>query len=206
MQRVGRDSVQTEGPRRIVESAREMPEWQASQFRKTEVLFEDERFFVAEASRSPGRRYRYVLEPWPDDLADRPSRTILYDGEYIALRDAGRIRAWLGLLLWPAQALAMPVLGCLWNGTKRRLQGHLALNASRATNQSLLAEYVAVLLLGIYTWVLLLAPWAGSELSPLATASAAAALLLDAVLRYDHLQDHPEDLLGVGEWLVRLAR
>ena len=180
-----------------------MPDWKASRFRKTEILYDDTRYFVAEASRAAGQRHRYVLEPWPTELADIPARSIVYDAEYVATRDGGRGQAWLGLLLWPLQLAISPLLGCLWSDTKRRLEGPLALNARAANSRSVFCEYLLALALGVLIWPLVIYPSLFPELSPVATAAGAAGLLVDAAMRYDRLQDDPEDLLGVVEWLTR---
>ena len=203
MDRVGRDTVQREGRRLIVHSAREMPDWQARRFRRTRVVVGGQPFFVADAGRGADRRHRYVLEPWPDELADRPSRTIVYDDEYVALRDGGRLHAWMGLLLWPLQTLAAPLLGCLWHQTKRALEAPLALEARRATRQSIFAQYGIALALAAFSWPLAI-HGAIAPVSPFTTAGAAIVLLIDAAMRYEHLQNHPEDLLGCFEWLARL--
>ena len=205
MERVGPDTVHREGRRVIVRAAREMPDWTVSSFRRAEIRFEGEPYFVCEASRDDERRFRYVLEPWPADLYDRPSHHLTYDAEYVALRDGGRARAWIALLLWPLQMLTAPALGCLWNRTKRRLERHLGLNSGRATRVSLFCQYLVVLGLGLLAWLSLLdASLVG--VSPFALFGAAMVLLADAVMRYDHLQKNPEDLLGVGEWLARFER
>jgi hypothetical protein len=203
MPRIGRDDVHHEGVLRIVESAREMPDWKASRFRKTEILYQNVRYFVSEAGRGAGRRHRYVLEPWPAELADIPARSIVYDAEYVANRDGGRSQAWLGLLLWPLQLAVSPLLGCLWSRTKRRLEGPLALNAKTATSRSLFCEYLLALALGVLAWPLVIYPSFFPDLSPLATAATAVALLVDGAMRYDRMQNDPEDLLGVVEWLNR---
>jgi hypothetical protein len=206
LERVGRDRVHREGRRVIVQSPREMRDWYASSFRRVEVRYEGERYFVAEATRGGDRRMRYVLEPWPPELADRPSRSIVYGEEYVRLRDGGRGPAWVGLALWPLQAAAGPILGCLWCRPKRWLEPRVGMDASRATQQSLFGEYLLALCLVVLSWLSLLDRSLIAGASPLAPFGAALLLLADAVMRYDHLQDRPEDLLGVGEWIARIAR
>jgi hypothetical protein len=205
VERIGPDTLHREGARVIVTTRREMPDWKPSSFRRAEVVRDGERLFVEDVVRTDDRCFRYVLAPWPDDLADRPSRSIVYDAEYVAHRDGGRANAWLGLLLWPFQTLAAPVLGCLWNATKQRLQARAGVNAGRATFVSVFCEYLAVLALGILAWLTVL-DRSLVPVSPFAIFAAALALLADAAMRYDHLMDHPEDLLGVGEWLARFER
>lgn len=184
MDRLGRDTVHREGRRLIVQSPVPMPEWKASTFRRTEVVYRDEHYFVADVSKSTDGRHRYVLEPWPHGLCDRPSRTIRYEEEYIRLRDGNRARAWAALLLWPLLLCANPVIGCLWAATKRGLQRRVGLDPRLATLQALFCQGLR--------WQAIL--------------GAAMVLLLDAIMRYSHLQTHPEDFLGVGEWLTRFER
>lgn len=203
MDRLGRDTIHREGCRVIVESPVLMPEWKASKFRPTEIVYQGDRFYVAEVSRGPDGRHRYRLDLWPEDLFDRPSRTILYEEEYVRLRDGDRSRAWLGLLAWPVLVLASPALGCLWNASKRGLQRRIGVDPRMSTLQSLFGEYVLALLLGVATYALMLGGSSVANASPLSTLAGSLVLLLDAAMRYDHLQKHPEDFLGVGEWLAR---
>lgn len=196
---LGPDRLRFEGERAIVESPREMPDWRASRFRRTEVRLEGERFFVAAVERV-GRGYRYRLELWPADLTDRPSHALDYDAAYVEARDAGRERAFLALALWPLVVVAMPLLGLLWHRSKRRLAGLLGLDPGRATRVSLLVQYVTVLVLGVLTWALTLAP----EYAPVTwrqTLITALVLLVDAAYRWDHAMDAPEEHLGLFEWL-----
>ena len=167
----------------IVQSPVLMPEWKASKFRRTAVVYEDSRFFVAEATRGPDGCHRYVLEPWPDDKGDRPSRTILYEQEYVRLRDANRARAWVALFLWPAMVCANPVVGCLWTRTKRSLQRRLGLDPKLATLQALLCQYVLVLLLVVTTYAVMWGYVVVPGVSWPGVLVAALVLLLDAVMR-----------------------
>ena len=206
MDRLGRDTTHREGGRVIVQSPVSMPDWKVSKFRRTAVVYKDERFFVAEVTRGADGGHRYVLEPWPADRGDRPSRTILYEEEYVHLRDRNRWRAWIALCSWPALVCANPLLGCLWLPTKRSLQRRLGLDPKFATLQALLCQYVLVLLLVLAMFA---AMWGYVILPGLSWAEVlivAGVLLLDAVMRYDHLQKYPEEFLGVGEWLGRFRR
>jgi hypothetical protein len=101
---------------------------------------------------------------------------------------------------------ANPVVGCLWTRTKRSLQRRLGLDPRLATRQALLCQYLLVLLLVVTTYAVMWGYVVVPGVSWPGVLVAALLLLVDAVMRYDHLQKHPEDFLGVGEWLGRFQR
>ena len=67
-----------------------MDGWEVRHYRKTRVHFDGVAYHILrqEATRSGG--VRYVLEPWPQELADAPAHEIHYDLAYVEARDAAR--------------------------------------------------------------------------------------------------------------------
>ena len=198
---VGPDLVHFEGRRLVVETRSPMPDWRATSYRRTAVVYEDRTYYVATEHQAGRRRFRYVLEPWPDDLHDRPARTVVYDDAYTAARNAGRGRAWASLLLWPVLETTSPLFGCLWSGAKQRLQAELGIDAYRATRRSMLGEYLLSLSFAVLFFLLLLDP-SLAPLSPLSALATSVVALVDAAYRWNHVMDHPHEHVGVFEWLV----
>jgi len=75
---VGSDLVSRDGEAVLVESPSAMADWRVTRYRRTAILFEGRAYFVGAAGEVPQGPHVYRLEPWPDDLHDRPFETIVY--------------------------------------------------------------------------------------------------------------------------------
>src|SRR6185503_10061668 len=74
----------------VVHASSPMADWRATRYRKTAVVFEDRTYLVASRTALPGGWFRYVLEPWPEDLHDSPARTVVYGEAYVLEREEKR--------------------------------------------------------------------------------------------------------------------
>src|SRR5262249_38763211 len=137
---VGSDSLMFKDDRLLVHASCEMPDWKATRYRKTAVVFREQTYFVASRMSLPGGGWRYVLEPWPEDHHDVPGNTVHYDEAYVLERDAlhreqRHVEAkamGLVLLTW--------LLGFLPSETKLRLNERYAIHPLTVTEKSLFLE------------------------------------------------------------------
>lgn len=197
---IGSDQVRFRGGAVVVDSAVEVSDWEFRAYRRTALLFRDRRYFVSEKRLLPGGSYRYMLEPWGDDLADLPGRTIVYDEGYAARRDAERRDAVRrdrvsAVLFWCG-----PLLGFLPSRLKLALNDRYAFHPVTLTLQSLFLERMALytvgalLAIGAFTGIL-------GQALPLAIA-VEAALLLDIILRTGPAEAGEMDQPGFWEWIL----
>jgi len=200
--RVGIDRVRREPDGcLVVEAAVEMPEWRASRFRPTAVLFEGERFAVR-SHRSGGRGLHvYELAPWTDDGVERPGLEVEYDEAFVQQRQrrrsAGRVADVLAMLAVPLT----PLLGLLPARAKAALHGVIGVHPATATRASITLECVCAALCaalgvihiataGLLTPELRHTSW----LLPL--------LVVDAFVRYGVVLKDELSAPGFLEWLV----
>ena len=85
---VGPDLVLYFGEKIVVCAIKEMPEWESRESSRPAIEFEDKRYYVSRKLRGDeDRPVRYELAPWPNFGGIRPKFTIVYDEDYVALRD-----------------------------------------------------------------------------------------------------------------------
>lgn len=92
---VGPDVVLYFGEKIVVCAAKEMPEWESKESSRPAIEFEDKRYYLSRKLRGDeDRPIRYELAPWPSFAGGRPRVIIVYDEDYVALRDGAfkRIR------------------------------------------------------------------------------------------------------------------
>lgn len=85
---IGPDMVLYFGEKIVVCAVKEMPEWESRESARPAIEFEGKRYYLSR--RMPGdedRPVRYELAPWPDFAGIHPKVTIVYDEDYVALRD-----------------------------------------------------------------------------------------------------------------------
>ncbi|MBI5800494.1 MAG: hypothetical protein HZA92_07175 [Verrucomicrobia bacterium] len=85
---VGPDVVLYFGEKIVVCAAKEMPEWESRESSRPAIEFEDHRYYLSRKLRGDeDRPTRYELAPWPAFASARPKVVIVYDEDYVALRD-----------------------------------------------------------------------------------------------------------------------
>ena len=85
---VGPDVVLYFGEKVVVCAAKEMPEWESRESSRPAIEFEGKRYYLSRKLRGDEERpIRYELAPWPDFGGIRPKNVIVYDEDYVALRD-----------------------------------------------------------------------------------------------------------------------
>lgn len=85
---VGPDVVLYFGEKIVVCAVKEMPEWETKESSRPAIEFEDKRYYLSRKLRGDeDRPIRYELAPWPDFAGVRPKVVIVYDEDYVALRD-----------------------------------------------------------------------------------------------------------------------
>lgn len=196
---VGRDAVRFRGSALVVDSAADMPDWEFRDYRRTAVLFRDQKYFVAEKRLLPGGSYRYVLEPW-GDAADLPGRTIAYDDGYAAARDAAardgarRDRASAALFF------VSPLLGLLPARAKLALNDRYGFDPPTVTGQSLFLERIVFYCLAAFIMMGGIAGLPGAWLAGLMVL--AVAVLVDMIMRTGPAEGGEQEQPGFWEWAL----
>jgi len=156
---VGSDALLFKDGRLIVHSSCEMPEWKATRYRKTAVVFNERTYAVVSRLRLPAGGCRYVLEPWSPDDHDAPGNTVHYGEAYVLERDALR-REQLRLEKKAVGLFFVTwLLGFLYSETKLRLNERYAIHPVAVTEHSLFIEYLA--LIGLMVLLAILGASAG---------------------------------------------
>jgi hypothetical protein len=209
---VGPDRLYKTRDRLVVTSRDDMPDWSVRAYRRTQIVFDEQPYFVARRDGPADGRFTYVLEPWTEELRDLPGKVIHYDGAYVAERDSvaeRQSKLEMGrLLLLPFT----PLVGLLFSRTKLRVEQVFGISARRATFLSIWFELAVFFMLGLAAWAQtyggLYATATGGTLEvPLGAASALdIVVLIDVVMRYSSmLRDDPAPI-GFLEWVFRRRR
>jgi hypothetical protein len=214
VQNLGPDRVQHHGEQLIVQTGREMDDWVVRNYRKTTILFEGRRYYIARKEvLSPGR-ISYFLEQWPERSNEMPGKTIFYDLEYVQERDRTFLleqrHAWQRYLLLPF----LPLIGFLFSPTKQRIEDSYGISARTTTLFSIWAELVGFLSLGVLAYAFAFANlyflgWSLSffDVYFLATYVIGSILLLvDVAMRYSSMLKEDLSPLGLFEWVFRWRR
>lgn len=196
---IGRDTVRFRGTAVVVDSAADMPEWEFRDYRRTAILFREQRYFVAEKRLVPGGSYRYVLEPW-GDLADLAGRTITYDDSYAAARDAAARTGARRDRASKALYFVSPLLGLLPARAKLVLNDRFGFDPLTVTHQSIFLERITFY--GLSALVVL----GGFARFPEAWLGALIALdlavLVDMIMRMGPAEGGEQEQPGFWEWAV----
>ncbi len=196
---VGRDAVRFRGSAVVVDSAADMPDWEFRDYRRTAVLFRDQKYFVAEKRLLPGGSYRYVLEPWVDGV-DVPGRTITYDEGYAAARDADARDAVRRDRASAALFFVSPLLGLLPARAKLALNDRYAFDPPTVTQQSIFLERIAFYCLAALIVLGGVARLPDAWLAGLMLL--AAAVLVDMIMRMGPSENGEQEQPGFWEWIV----
>ena len=195
----GRDRVSFRGETVVVESPADMPEWEYREHRRTAILFRDACYFVAEKRLLPGGSYRYVLQPWEDGVGV-PGRTVTYDADYAAARDAASRTASRRDGVAKALFFVSPLLGLLPARAKLALDERYGFDPQAVTQQCLFAQriffYVLLALIVLGSIARALAGWEG----PLIVL--ALAVLVDLIMRLGPSENGEAEQPGFWEWIV----
>jgi len=197
--RVGRDRIRHHGDRVFVDAACEMPDWAVSRYRPVAVVVAGTRHAVRAAEPGPRGRWRYELSPWRADDGERPSREIVYDADYVEIRDhrrhseqVGTAASWLALPV-------VPLLGLLPSGAKARLEGRIAFEPRSATRISVAFAGLLCAALG----ALLTIHWMTRAVLPPGLewlSTAFPLLVLDTLVRHGGVRDDTLPAWGLFEW------
>jgi hypothetical protein len=185
----------------VVEAAVEMPEWRASRFRPTAILFEGERFAVRSHRAERRGLHVYELSPWADDGVERPGLEVEYDEAYVQqrqrLRTAGRVADVLAMAAVPLT----PLLGLLPARTKAALHGVIGVHPVAATRASITLECVCASLCAALAVIHIAT---GGLLTPELrhTSWLLPLLVADAFMRYGAVLKDELCAPGFLEWLV----
>ena len=188
-----------------------MPDWEVRKARRAAIVFRDVTYFVT--AREPGARGRvtYVLEPWPERSADVPGARLVYDREYVQMRDREVGLARAGVALTPLLVFLTPLVGFLPSALKRRIHTTTGIHPVTSTRRSVYLQGMMVLLLGTYLGITgfagVIGPGVASFTAQVIRYAIQIALTLDLVFRVGCLLRGTLDQDGAYEWLFRpLAR
>lgn len=183
----------------VILSPRDMPEWVVREFCRPAIWFQERKFFLCArefvADASP-HRWRYRLQPWPEDDRQSSPYCIDYSEAYVAERER-QFRSGIAAESGRQFLLPLyPLLGFLWSDLKDRL-APLGFNARSLTSISVMFEFGLTLLMGVFVgW---LGFWSVPNLLLLAI------LTVDVLMRFDAVLGHDRRQVGFLEWCFRRA-
>jgi len=179
-----------------------MPDWRVSAFRRTAVQYLGIRYAVAAHREEKAGQHVYTLEPWPDELGDRPGREIDYDDAYVDARErihrAVRTSAGLALVALPF----VPVIGLLPSALKTKLHGVIAVHPNTAVRASIFLEYMIGIVAGVLGAIHMMTGRTDLTAELANAFWLAPVFLIDAMLRSNCAQDEAARQYGFYEWLI----
>lgn len=197
---LGSDRVTHDGAFVTVYSVVDMPDWYKKTYRKTMIVYEEQKYFVAEKEMLPNQIYRYHLQPWPNDLNDFPGKVIEYNQIYVDARDYMLKKIERENQISLAMMPLMPFIGFLPSKIKLNFEEKYGIFADQATRYSLFLEYLALFLLGAMLVVALF-----TRAFDMAYLLAAIFFLMpDVIMRYSYSLDDTAPPYGLYEWLFNL--
>ena len=207
---VGSDRVWIRSEHLVIEAAEPM-DWPVREFCRVPIYFEARKYYLRSKTEAEAPFVvRYELCPWPGDLKDESTRSVLYDLEYVTERDEAakwrrRFDA-IHLLLLPFY----PLLGLCWSGFKNRVLHPVGFEPRSITSASVVLIFNLCLLEGIFVgWLQggLLLWWFGNGNLRIVDKAVLLLLALDAGWRYHQLlQSDVDEYLGFCEWLCPRKR
>ena len=198
IERLGGDVVFRDGDGIVIESSAPMPEWEARNFRRVEVIYDDTSYCLEGASHArKGNRTRYALRPWPDD-DDPVAISYLYDARFVEERDQARsqlaVAKSVNLVLTPLE----PLLGFLPGAVLTALADRYGVHAERAHGFSIFIELMASMTLMVAMFFAEALGWSQDRLFPVAVL-----LFIDAAMRYHHRLAESRYLYAPFEWVFK---
>ncbi len=140
---VGPDVVLFFGDKLVVCAAKEMSEWESRESSRPAIEFEEKRYYLSRKLRGDEERpIRYELTPWPNYGGFRPKVVIVYDEDYVALRDGAfkKIKAADGQLTnW---RFVYPLLGFFSARFKREVLEPHGINPLRVSLITSICAYL----------------------------------------------------------------
>ena len=195
---VGGDRLVTDGARLVV-YAPPTDGWEVRKFRRTAIVVDGARYYVADKTVLNPKMLKYVLEPWRDDNTDLPGGEVVYDEAFVLTRDVAaserRLRTRGRLARWALQ----PLNGFRWNATKERLHAQYGYHPVHLTKSSLFVQWAVILLVGSQ---LIFSAFFGPA-AVLVVLFVVAVLGVDAFFRYADLFHDDPRAYGFYEWLLQ---
>jgi hypothetical protein len=199
---VGGDSVLFKDGEVVIYSSYDMEDWKVTKYRKAAIFFKDKKYFLTRKSKLEDGTFRYKLKEWPEDHVDLPSKSIVYDEEYVAERDTIHIKVERIKKISLLMKIIYPLLGFLPSRLKERLQDKYGVDPVNTTGFSLFIEYLfAALVSCLYVIQLFtrgLPSW--FDYSP----TVVILVVLDAVIRWHDLLGEAASPYGFYEWIFKL--
>jgi hypothetical protein len=181
-----------EADRLLIVSSANMEGWQVRRHRHTAIRFDGRTWRVASRSAFAGARVQYELVPISEQEFDAAGSLIDYNSDYVARRDRdarNRRHQHRGFVLL---LMVSPILGFLSARTKARFEERYGIDPVRVTWHSMLVEWILAL------GALVLAAFGGLLFVPVV-----AALIIDALVRWDRILGEERPPPGFYEWLFR---
>lgn len=139
---IGPDLVLFFGDKVVVCSPKEMFDWEARDFQRPKIMFQGLAYYLSH--KLPGdqeRPFRYELAAWPEFLREEPKHTIVYDEDYVQMRD-GRFKKVKSVSGKPSRLLFLyPFLGYAWSGMKKNFLEPHGFNPLRISLFSCVLSY-----------------------------------------------------------------
>jgi hypothetical protein len=201
--RVGADVVTRRGDTLEVRTRREMDDWEVRKYGRTGIVFRGTTYVTRSLARNPKGGVVYVLEPWSRARHDSTPKRIVYDEDYVHVRDLERAAGGVAGALRIPLLLLSPLLGFLPSAAKRGLHTALGIEPRFATRWSVYLEFAVLILAGFFLAVLGFASaagglFAGGELGPVAGMLSDPITVLLTIIAVIGL-----DLMGRGGSVIR---
>ncbi len=199
---VGSDSVFFKEGEVVIYSSYDMEDWNVTKYRKAAIFFKDKAYFLTRKSKLQDGIFRYKLKEWPEDHVDLPSKSIIYDDEYVAERDTIQIKVEKIKRISLIMRMVQPLVGFLPSRMKESLQDRYGIDPVTTTGYSLFIEYLFVTLIVclyvIQIFTRIFPFW--FDYSPVVVIL----VILDAIIRYHDVLGEAVSPYGFYEWIFKL--
>ncbi len=185
---VGTDRVLKRGDNIVIDAAHEFEHWEPRGFRKVQIVYDGEFFFVTEKKPGTGGRITYHLKKWPETLNDMPGFVFEYDECLVLERDeihaavqrriAGR---WFFVMIYP-------LIGYFDSRIKKAVCYRYKFSVRTTTMVSICCTVIFVLMIGVFGFLIPLLVF------PIII------LLSDSFLRFSKYLDGSQEQYGFFEW------
>lgn len=202
---IGSDRIYRQDDRVFIQAVEPM-DWPVREFCRVAIFFEGRRYYLC-SKWAAERPYAmvYELRPWPSDLHEASTVSVVYDEAYVLERDQAAMTGRRQDHVYLALVLFYPFLGLLWSGFKERVLTRVGFEPSSITKASIALTFNLFIAEGVFVgWLgagLLMGLLGQPALQPI---DWGLMLLLgsDSVLRFSQsLKVDVDHWWGFGEWL-----
>ncbi len=190
---VGTDRVLKRGENLVIDSVCEMEYWEPTEFRRTQIIYDDIVYFITDKKERKGKRWSYHLKEWPENLNDMAGHVFEYDEFFVEERDLIKGIVKKRKMGRGVYFVFYPLIGFLNAKTKKKLCHKYELCPLTATKASLLFSLISAIGLFCFTMIPGLP---GSDL----IFCFVLLILVDLIFRFSQTMCSSQDQYGFLEW------